>query len=86
MLSPEFLEQMINPIGRALTPQAAAELLEVRADEQLQQRIDELADKCSEGTLTADERGDYEQIIAWFNLLTILQARSRSILQGNGDT
>lgn len=72
---------MIDPIARVFTPESAREILEVRADDETQRRIDELADKCNEGTLTADERDEYQQFVSWFNLLTLLQAKARTVLK-----
>ena len=80
-----LLEQMVDPISRVFTPEAARQILQVQADQETQQRIDELADKCNAGTLSADERTEYESFIAWFNLLTLLQAKARTFLKnGSG--
>ena len=81
MPSPTLLEQMVEPIGRLLTPQAAAEILDVRADGATQQRIDELADKCNNGSLTPDETAEYQEFISLFNILTVLQSRARTVLE-----
>ncbi len=77
-----LIERMVEPIGRALTADAAREILDVRADHETQQRIDQLADKCNEGTLTPDERNEYQEFVSLFNILTVLQARARSIVDG----
>ena len=50
-------------------------------DDETQQRIDELADKCNEGKLSPEERAEYQEFVSLFNLLTLLQARARSILE-----
>ncbi len=71
---------MVDPIGRVLTPDAAREILGVRADDETQRRIDELADKCNEGTLTAEERSEYQEFVSLFNILSVLQARARSVI------
>jgi hypothetical protein len=71
---------MVDPISRALTPQAAAEIVNLRADTETQRRIDELADKCNEGLLTSEEQAEYQDYIALFNVLTVLQARAQGIL------
>ena len=71
---------MVDPIGRVLTPEAANDILNVCADDETQQRIDELADKCNEGTLTADERTEYQEFVSMFNILTVLQAKARNVL------
>jgi hypothetical protein len=80
-----LLERMVDPISRVLTPESAEEILQVRVDEETQHRIDELADKCNEGTLTRDEGSEYQSYISWFNLLSVLQAKARTYLKnGNG--
>jgi hypothetical protein len=75
-----LLERMVEPLGRVLTPEAAAAILEVRADDETQRRIDELADKRNDGTLTAAETGEYQEFISLFNILTVLQSRARIVL------
>jgi len=72
---------MVDPIGRLLTPEAAEEILNFRADAETQQRIDDLADKCNEGALTAEEMTEYQEIVSLFSILTVLQTRARTILE-----
>jgi hypothetical protein len=80
-----LLERMVDPISRVLTPEAARQILQVHADEETQRRIDELADKCNDGTLTADERTEYQNFVSWFSLLTLLQAKARTFLKNGGE-
>lgn len=81
MSSSTLLERMVEPIGRVLTPEAAAEILNVRADSETERRIDELADKCNEGILSIEERAEYQEFGSLFNILTVLQARARTVLE-----
>jgi hypothetical protein len=81
-MEPSLLQQMVDPLSRAFTPAAAEEIVNFRVDEDTQRRIDELADKCTEGTLTADERAEYQEFVSYFNILTVLQARARTFLKG----
>jgi hypothetical protein len=74
------LDRLLDPVGQSLTPAVARKLLAIRADEDTQARIDELADKCTEGTLTEGERSEYEAYVAAFELVTILQAKARRVL------
>jgi hypothetical protein len=74
---------MVEPIRRVLTPEAARQLLDVRADEETQRRIDDLAEKCTEGSLTSEERSEYQGYISSFNFLTLLQAKARTFLDGS---
>jgi hypothetical protein len=46
----------------------------------MQGRIEELADKCTEGWLTPEERDEYEALIRVGNFIAILQAKARSAL------
>jgi hypothetical protein len=75
---------MVDPISRVFTPDAAREILDVQADDETQERIDTLADKCNEGTLTIDERAEYQSYLTWFNILTLLQAKARTFLKNHG--
>jgi hypothetical protein len=85
MSSATLFERMVEPIGRVLTAEAAAEILNVRADIDMQRRIDELAEKCNDGSLTAEESAEYQEYVSLFNILTVLQARARTVLgAGNG--
>jgi len=83
MAATTLLERMVDPISRVLTPDAARQILQVRVDEETQRRIDELADKCNEGTLSAEERAEYQSFLSWFNLLTLLQAKARTFLKNS---
>jgi hypothetical protein len=71
---------MVDPIGRVLTPEAAKEILDVRADKETQERIDLLADTCNEGSLTSEERAEYQEFVSMFNILTVLQAKAQTVL------
>jgi hypothetical protein len=77
------LDRLLEPFGRSLTPAVAQELAELRATPEVQARIDELAEKCNEGTLTKEERGEYESYVQAIHLIGILQAKARAVL-GNG--
>ena len=76
------LERLVEPVVRTLTPEVARALVELRADPELQARMDELAEKCNEGRLTPDEREEYETSIRFGNFLAILQAKARRLLTG----
>ena len=63
-----------------LTPQSAARIVGLKANEEAQSRIDELAEKCNEGTLTTDERAEYEMFVWVGDYISGLQARARHLL------
>jgi hypothetical protein len=74
------LDRLLDPVGRCFTPEVARALIALRADEETQARIDELADKCTEGTLSPAERAEYEAYVAAIDLLAILQAKAKGAL------
>jgi len=79
----DLLDRFLDPIGKALSPEAARRLIELRADADTQRRVNELADKANEGSLSSDERADYESLVAAGSLIAVLQGKARSVLAGN---
>jgi len=75
------LDRLVEPLVQTLTPEVAKALVELRADAQLQRRMDELADKCNAGQLTAEEQEEYETAIRFANYLAIIQAKARRLLK-----
>ena len=61
----------------------ARTVVQYQADESLQERIEELASKCSEGELTEDERSEYEGYVRANNFVAILQSKARKVLAGS---
>jgi len=75
------LDRLVEPVVRTLTPEVAKALVQLRADPELQVRMDELAAKCNEGQLTSDEREEYETSVRFANYLAIIQAKARRLLK-----
>jgi hypothetical protein len=78
--SGSILDRLLEPVGRVMTPDLARELVELRATPEVQGRIDELAEKCNEGRLSAEERAEYENYVQAIHLIGILQGKARKIL------
>jgi CBS domain containing-hemolysin-like protein len=74
------IERVLAAVGQCLDRQSAESLLRLRADTEMQGRIEELADKCTEGRLTPEEREEYEAMIRVGNFVAILQAKARRLL------
>jgi len=75
-----ILSRLLDPIGRIMPVSFAQELVAMRARPEDQARIDELADKATEGALTAEEQAEYEAYIDAIDVISILQAKARSVL------
>jgi len=73
------LGQVIDPMfDKAM----AERLVNLRADAAVQERVDVLADKCTEGTLTPAEQSEYDAYVDAFEVVTLMQAKARSVLSG----
>jgi hypothetical protein len=73
------LSRFLHPVTSLLTPEVARRIVDFRADAQTQARLDELAEKCNEGQLTAEERTEYEGYVRAIDLITVLQLKARSL-------
>jgi hypothetical protein len=76
----DALDRMLEPVSRCLTPEAAKRLLELRADREVQARVEELAAKSTAGALTPAERSEYEAYVTAGDFIAILQAKARNLL------
>ncbi len=79
-----ILDEAIQPAAELMTPDVARWLLALRAGPELQARVDELADKNTEGTITAVELAEYDEYLAFANVIAALQPRAESVLSHNG--
>jgi hypothetical protein len=74
------LERLLEPVTASLNEEAARKLVGLRADRELQARIDVLARKSNEGELTSAEHSEYERYVLVGDLVAILQAQARMFL------
>ncbi len=71
----------IDPVLQMiLSTDKARTVIEYQADEEFQQRVEELANKCNEGELTLAERAEYEGYVRANNFVAIIQAKARQVL------
>jgi len=75
------LDELLEPIGACLTPDVAERLAKLRAPESVQARMEELARKSDEGTLSNTEREEYEVFVSAGNFIAILQSKARRLLK-----
>ena len=79
------MERVLEPAGRAMTPDVARWWMEIRSDPTLQARVDELADKNTEGLITPEELAEYDEYLQIASVIAVFQARARSLLaRANG--
>lgn len=75
------LTELLGQLTESLTPEMAQVLVDFRANEKSQARMDLLAEKCNEGTLTEAERREYSEAVRAGTLISILQAKARKVLR-----
>jgi hypothetical protein len=80
-MSQPLLDRVLEPFVECLTREAAQKIVNLRAEPQVQARLDELADKANEGQLSNEERAEYDRYLAAFHFITGLQAQARTRLE-----
>jgi len=80
-MNTRILHRVLEPVLRSLPPEAARQIASAEADDELQQRIAELADKANEGTLTPEEQREYEAYIDAGDIVATLQIIARKTLE-----
>jgi hypothetical protein len=74
------LDRLLEPIAGCLSPDVAAKVADLRADDAMQDRIDYLAQRANEGLLTDEEREEYAGYLHAIDVITVLQAKARSVI------
>ena len=74
------LDRLLEPFAVCLTPEVAAKVADMRADEAMQSRIDYLADRANEGLLSPIEADEYDGYLHAIDVIAVLQAKARSQL------
>lgn len=64
-----------------LPADAAQKIVDLRIDPKLQSRLDELAEKANQGTLTATERAEYDGYIEELDVIAIFKVKARAALR-----
>jgi hypothetical protein len=74
------LTKILDPVARCFTPEVAKRVVELRPDPAVQARIEELAEKCNEGTITPEEVAEYDAYIQAMDVVAVLQKQARSLI------
>lgn len=75
-----YLDRLLDPLTDALTPESASALLNLRADPEVEARINELRRKANEGTLTSVEEAEYKDFVEAVDIVSLVQAKARRFL------
>jgi hypothetical protein len=75
-----YLDRLLAPVTECFSREVAERLVALRADADIEARIEELAAKANEGILSPEERTEYEDYVEAVDLIGILQSRARTVL------
>jgi hypothetical protein len=78
------LERLLRPLRRELSFELANALVRLTADEEIQARYEELADKNTSGALNPSERAELESLVRANSLLGVLKIEARAVLATTG--
>jgi hypothetical protein len=75
------LDDLLDQLSESLTPEMAQLLVDFRANTQTIERMDLLAEKSNDGTLTEAEQREYAEAARAGTLIAILQAKAKKVLR-----
>ena len=73
-------DRATEPVLKILSRDQALKIIDFHGEENLQQRIEELARKANEGELTEEERAEYQGYAQANKFIAVLQAKARRLL------
>jgi len=74
------LDGLLEPFSRCLDTESARRVADFQVAPQVQQRIDTLAERANEGSLSDGERAEYEALINAADFISILKLKARLYL------
>lgn len=77
ILEGQAFDRGIDGAIQFFSREQAEALANFQVDESLQHRLEELAEKCSEGELSEEERAEYAGYVRANNFLSIIQSKAR---------
>ena len=66
----------MEPLSRCLDAESARRVLDLKVDLPVQERIESLAERANEGSLTDAERSEYEALINATDFISILKLKA----------
>jgi hypothetical protein len=65
-----------------MTREVATQILELKVDDDLKRRLEVFGEKANKGTLSPEERQEFEEYIEANDIPAIIQAKARRVLRG----
>ncbi len=79
-----LIQRALLPFAEAFNEHSARALVGLSADESTQARVEELAEKHREATITAEELAEYKTYVDVVSVISLLQAKARRYLSTQG--
>ena len=80
------LERFVDHLVRGFTPELARHFTELpQPDAEFQARLDELADKANEGTLSGDEVREYDTYIELMDFVALMRLKARACISNSSN-
>ena len=80
-----MVDELLDPVSICLTPEVARNIAGLRAPPDVQQKLDDFAEKSTEGIMTPEERAEYEACVRAINFISLLQMKARAAINGTPD-
>ncbi len=77
MSAATVIDGFLDPLSRCLDSESACRVLALDVSPSVQERVDTLAEKANEGSLSDDERAEYEALINAEDFVAILKLKAR---------
>jgi hypothetical protein len=77
MSATTVLDELLDPLTRCLDAESARRLVALRVPSPVQERIDSLAERANQGSLSDEERAAYDALINAADFVSILQLKAR---------
>lgn len=79
-MSERTLRKLFEPMAALMDVEAAKKILTIKADRKTRARVSKLAQKCSDGILTPEERSEYEEHILVGDLVALFRAKALAVI------
>ena len=81
MNATSILDRFLEPVTQILPAETARQIIDLRINPQLQEKLDALADKANQGTISAEERDEYAEYVEGLDLIAIFKMKARAALR-----
>lgn len=78
-----LLDELLDPFTQCLDAESAQRVIDFGISPTVQQRVDALAERANEGSLSADEKSEYETLINAADFIAILKLEAQRQLDSD---